>query len=139
MMDTVPVLLVHPDAAVGRLVREALESFCACTVEVTTSPLAGYARALQQDYRLYLFALTMEPLAGPLLYELISTAHQHTQLGRATPAIIFFCQPADLPRHEALLRDARIKALLITPPKISQLLEKVAGTLPPKAGPWMGA
>ncbi len=130
----VKVLLVHPDAAITRLVRETLEAFCDCSVEVTTASLAGYERALQKDYRLYLFALRMEPLEGPLLYEIISTAHQYAQPGRATPAIIFLCEAGDLARQESLLRDARIKGVVLTPPKIGQLLEKVSGLLPAKAG-----
>jgi CheY-like chemotaxis protein len=128
------VLLVHPDSAIARLVRETLETFCDCQVEATTASVAGYERALQRDYRLYLFALRMEPLDGPLLYELISTAHQYAQTDRATPAVIFLCEAADLARQEALLRDARVKGLILTPPKIGQLLEKVAMILPNKSG-----
>jgi CheY-like chemotaxis protein len=134
MSATVKVLLVHPDPAITRLVRDTLEAFCDCQVEVTTASLAGYERALQKDYRLYLFALRMDPLEGPLLYELIATAHQYAQPGRATPAVIFLCEAADIARQETLLRDARIKGVLLTPPKIGQLLEKVSGLLPAKAG-----
>jgi CheY-like chemotaxis protein len=128
------VLLVHPDVALSRLVKETLEAFCDCQVEATSASLAGYERALQREYRLYVFALKMEPLDGGLLYELISTAHQHAQGGRATPAIIFLCDASDSARQEHLLRDARVKGLLLTPPKIGQLLEKVNGILPTKVG-----
>jgi CheY-like chemotaxis protein len=134
MTPPAKVLLVHPDATLARLVRDTLETFCDCTVEATTAPIAGYERALQKEYRLYILAMRMEPLDGPLLYELISTAHQYAQGGRATPAVIYFCEAADLARQEHLLRDVRVKGTLLMPPKIGQLLERVADVLPPKAG-----
>lgn len=126
------VLIVHGDMPTSRLVRESLEAFCDCQVDVTSAALAGFERALQKDYRLYFFDLKLEKLEGPLLYELISTALQYGQSGRTVPAVIFICDPADASRRDDLLRDARVKALLTTPIAIGRLLEKVAGVLPEK-------
>jgi len=113
----------------SRLVRESLETFCDCQVETTTSALAAFERALQREYRLFLFDLKLEILDGPLLYDLINTALQHSQTGRTVPAVMYFCDSQEAARREDLHRDARVKGLIITPIAIDSLLEKVAGIL----------
>jgi CheY-like chemotaxis protein len=123
------VLLVHGDLSVSRLVRESLEAFCECTVEVTASAVAGFERALQKEHRVYLFALNLEVLPGTLLYELIGTACLHAQPAKNLPPVFYFCDQAELSRQEPLLRDARVKGLISEPIHIGRLLEKMQGLL----------
>ena len=124
------VLLVHSDMPITRLVRQSLEAFCDCQVETTSSSLIAFERALQKDYKLYLFDLKLETIDGVLLYELIGKALQYSQQGRTVPAVMFFCETQEASRRDDLLRDARVKGLITTPINISRLLEKMEGILP---------
>jgi CheY-like chemotaxis protein len=137
MADPIPkVLLLHADTPTSRLVRESLEAFCECTVEVTSAALTAYEKALQKDYQLFLFDLHQSVLDGPMLYELLAKAYQFAQHGRALPAVIYFCDGAVTNMRDELLRDARVKALLSTPVNIQRLLERVGTILPLKTDPF---
>src|SRR5690606_36146041 len=68
------VLVAHPVASTTRLIRETLESFTDARVETASDPLRAFELALQRPYRLYLFAMRLGDLSGPMLYELVATA-----------------------------------------------------------------
>lgn len=133
---TPKVLLLHGDMPTSRLVRESLEAFCECSVDTTSAALTAFERALQKDYKLFLFDLHQSVLDGAMLYELLSKVYQFSQPVRQLPAVIFFCEPREAISRDDLIRDARVKALLPTPVNISKLLEKVAGILEAKESPF---
>lgn len=127
------VLIVHSDPALLRLVRESLEAFLHCEVRTTSSGLAAFDRILQESYRLLLIDLHIPELGGELLYDLISRTYPKVHPGALTaPAVCWIGTPADHPRQDELTREARTKALLLTPLNIQRLLTTAASLLPGK-------
>ena len=125
------VLIAHRDAALLRLARESLETFLECEVRTTSSALSAFDRILQEPYRLLLLDLHLAELPGELLYDLISRAYPRVHPGSLTaPPVVWLGQSADLPRQDELTREARTKALLITPLHIQRLLDTAAALLP---------
>jgi DNA-binding response OmpR family regulator len=123
-------LVLHEDVAVSRLIREAMERFT--IAEVVTTPDAEYAfeLALQRDYKLFVFHLNAPVLGGELLYELISKAYRHCGTGyRKLPAVIYLGDSQDSLKYEELLRDARVKGILMKPLSIERLLERAGSVL----------
>lgn len=127
------VLIAHCDPALLRLVRESLETFLHCEVRTTSSGLAAFDRTLQETYRLLLLDLHLPDLPGELLYDLISRTYPRVHPGTLTaPPVLWLGLPADHPRQDALTREARTKALLLTPLNIQRLLTTAATLIPPK-------
>ncbi len=128
------VLIAHRDAALLRLARESLETFLDCEVRTTSSALGAFDRLLQEPYRLLLLDLHLTELPGELLYDLISRAYPKVHPGSLTaPPVIWLGLATDLPRQDELTREARTKALLLSPLNIQRLLD-TAGTLLPRKG-----
>ena len=126
----VSVLVVHPIASTARLIRETLENFTACRVVTTADPLRAFELALQSRYGLFLFAMQVGELSGPMLYELISKACIAGRgPGLLAPGVIFVREKDDPKLPEALARDARVKDVLNKPMRIERLLQAVAGVL----------
>ena len=110
------VLIAHADAALLRLASD-------CKVRTTSSALTAFDRTLQEPYRLLLIDLHLPDLHGELLYDLISRAYPRVHPGRLTaPPVFWLGTPADQPRQDQLTREARTKALLLTPLNIQRLL-----------------
>lgn len=127
------VLIAHSDAGLLRLTRESLEAFLDCEVRTTSSALTAFDRVLQETYRLLLLDLHLRELPGELLYDLISRAYPRVHPASLTaPPVIWLGNPSDLPRQDALTREARTKALLLTPLNIQRLLDTAAALLPRK-------
>ncbi|MEX2577803.1 MAG: hypothetical protein WD342_02000 [Verrucomicrobiales bacterium] len=124
------VLVAHPVASTSRLVRETLESFTGSRVETSSNPLRAFELALQKPYRLFIFAMQMGEITGPMLYELISKAYT---AGRGpkqlAPGVIFIREKDDAKLPEELSRDVRVKDVLTKPLRIERLLQPVAGVL----------
>lgn len=117
------VLIAHADAALLRLASESLEAFLHCKVRTTSSALTAFDRTLQEPYRLLLIDLHLPDLHGELLYDLISRAYPRVHPGVLTaPPVFWLGTPADQPRQDQLTREARTKALLLTPLNIQRLL-----------------
>ena len=126
----VAVLVAHPIASTARLIREALENFTGCLVVTTADPLRAFELALQKRYGLFLFAMQIGELSGPMLYELISKACTAGRGPRLlAPGVVFVREKDDPKLPEALARDARVKDVLNKPIRIERLLQAVAGVL----------
>lgn len=127
---SVAVLVVHPVASTSRLIRETLESFTNGRVFATGDPIRAFELALQRKYGLFLFAMQVGELSGPMLYELVSTAYA---AGRGphllAPAVVFVREKDDPRLPDSLDRDVRVKGVLSKPIRIERLLEAVAGAL----------
>ncbi|MCB1233785.1 MAG: hypothetical protein KDM91_01785, partial [Verrucomicrobiae bacterium] len=124
------VLVVHPVASTGRLVREALENFTHAEVDTSPDAIHGFELALRRHYRLFVFALFPPDLDGVLLYELLCKAHPRTHRASPTaPGVVFVRETGDPPPAADLARDARVKAILTKPLSIEKLLQSVDGTL----------
>ena len=123
--------MAHSDSALLRLARESLEAFLECDVRITSSALTAFDRVMQEPYRLLLLDLHLAELPGELLYDLISRAYPRVHPGTLTaPPVVWLGTPADLPRQDSLTREARTKALLLTPLNIQRLLDTAAALLP---------
>ena len=126
----VSVLVAHPIASTARLIRETLENFTGCRVVTTADPLRAFELALQKRHGLFLFAMQIGELSGPMLYELISKACVAGRgPGLLAPGVIFVREKDDLKLPDALARDARVKDVLNKPIRIERLLQAVAGVL----------
>jgi CheY-like chemotaxis protein len=126
----VSVLVMHPVASTGRLIRETLENFTDCRVATTAAPLRAFELALQKPYGLFLFAMESPELSGPMLYELICKA---CTAGRGqkqlAPAVIFIREKDDPKLPDEMSRDVRVKDVVNKPIRIERLLESVNGVL----------
>ena len=122
------VLVAHEDVGTCRLIRETLGQFGECAVD--TSPTAEYAYelALQRDYLLFMFGLTMPVIPGELLYELLYKAYRYGgSVARHCPGVIYIADAAVAGRAEGLLREARVKGVLVKPLSIDRILSRVKG------------
>lgn len=137
--ETRRVLIAYPSAPTTRLLRETLENFTDAQVETTSSAVRAFELALQKRYRLFFFALEMEDLNGPILYELISkvysTGHGPESLA---PGVVFIRENREETVPEELARDVRIKDVIAKPIRIERLLQAVKGVFEvrdPTTGP----
>ena len=126
----VSVLVVHPITSTARLIRETLENFTGCVVVTTADPLRAFELALQKRHGLFLFAMQIGELSGPMLYELIAKASVAGRgPGLLAPGVIFVREKDDPKLPDELTRDARVKDVLNKPIRIERLLQAVAGVL----------
>ena len=124
------VLVVHEDVTIIRLLRDTLNQFT--TAEVVTTPDAQYAfeLGLQREYKLFIIQLSLPVLNGELLYDLIGKAYRFCGTGeRQLPAVIFLADGQDTMKCEELMRDARVKGVLLKPLNIGRLLGAVGNLL----------
>ena len=125
------VLVVHEDVTVIRSIREALDQFT--SAEIVTTPDAQYAfeLALQREYKLFILQLALPVLGGELLYDLVNKAYRYCEGGeRRIPAVIYLADGQDTLKSEELLRDARVKGVLLKPLNIERLLGAAGNVLP---------
>lgn len=123
----VRILVIHPNAATTRLVRETVENFTDAKVDATADPLRGFELALQKQYRLFFFAMQMEELSGPMFYELVSKAYSAGRGDkRIAPGVVFIREKEDPKLSDELARDVRVKDVLTKPLRIERLLQPVA-------------
>ena len=113
--------------------RESLKSFCVCEVVATPNAVHAFELALQREYAFFVFGLHLQDLNGEMLYELISKAYKFAHGGsKLAPAVLYVGAEADSMRSDELLRDARVKGLLMKPIRIERLLEKAQTVLEEK-------
>ncbi|MCB1093380.1 MAG: hypothetical protein KDL87_17715, partial [Verrucomicrobiae bacterium] len=124
--------VIHQAASTGRLIRESLENFTLAEIDQSPDTSRGFELALSRRYQLFVFALHLPDMEGPLLYELISKAYAAYREGdsRTAPGVIFVREPEDEMPPTEISRDIRVKAILTKPLSIERLLESVSQTLP---------
>jgi len=124
------VLVVHEMASTYRLVRETLDNFTNGEIETTPDPLHAFELALQKDYQLFIFGLKIQEMGGPLLYELISKAYTFGREKRKiAPGVVYIREQDESRPPEELIRDARVKDIIVKPVSIDRLLQAVKGVL----------
>jgi len=124
------VLVAHDDVGTLRLIRETLAQFGEC--EIDTSPTAEYAYelALQREYALFIFGLSLPVIHGELLYGLLAKAYPLCHQGsRACPGVLYIADAPDAGRVEQLQREARVKGVLVKPLSIERILNRVKGSI----------
>lgn len=123
------VLLVHPVTSTCRLIRESLDHFCGVDVETCADARRGFELALQREYEIYLFGLSLKPMEGPLLYDLIVTAYSFSHEGKhVAPAVIYIADEGEKIDDDFAI-DARVKGVLRKPINIERLLQMTRNSL----------
>lgn len=130
------ILVVNSAGSTGRLVRETLENFGVADVDTCPDAVYGFELALKQEYQLYIFALHLPLIEGPLLYELISKSMRFAggieDATKQAPGIVYIRETGDPVPSDDLNRDARVKGFLKKPLKIERMLQVVRSALPKK-------
>ena len=124
------VLVAHDDVGTLRLIRESLGQFGECEVDTTPSAEYAYELALQREYVLFMFGLSLPVIHGELLYGLLSKAYPLCHSGaRVCPGVVYITDAADAGRAEGLQREARVKGVLVKPLSIDRILTRVKGSV----------
>lgn len=124
------ILVAHPVSSTMRLIRETLGNFTSARVDSTSDALRAFELALQKPYRLFLFAIDLGKLDGPLLYELISTTYSTGHGAKdMAPGVVFIREKDDPKLPDELSRDARVKDVLTKPLRIERFLEAIGGSV----------
>ena len=130
------ILVVNSAGSTRRLVRETLENFGVADVDTCPDAVYGFELALKQEYQLYIFALHLPLIEGPLLYELISKSMRFAggieDATKQAPGIVYIRETGDPVPSDDLNRDARVKGFLKKPLKIERMLQVVRSALPKK-------
>jgi DNA-binding response OmpR family regulator len=121
------VLIVDDDAAVLRIIREALQNFLHWEVDTSPKPEYGFELALKKRYDLMIFDFSMPLIDGTLLFLLISKAYENMSPARKMPALLLVSGQGSDQRARELLEEAPVRGFLPKPFTINQLLEKVKG------------
>lgn len=125
------VLVAHDDVGTLRLLRETLAQFTDCEVDTSPTALYAFELAVERDYALFIFGLSLPVISGDLLYELLSKAYPHCHSSaRTCPGIVYITDTHEANQVEALQREARVKGVLAKPLAIDRILDRVKGSLP---------
>ncbi len=124
------VLVVDDDAAILRIIRDALQSFLQWEVDTSPKPEYGFELALKKQYDLMIFDFSMPMIDGTLLFDLISKVYENTQPARTVPPLLLVSGQGADERAQELLKEARVRGFLAKPFTINRLLEKVKVCFP---------
>lgn len=127
------VLVVDDDAAVLRIMREALQNFMRCEVDTTPKPEHAFELALKKKYDLMIFDFSMPLIDGALLFQLILKVYENAKPARTMPPLLLVSGQGGDERAQELLKEARVCGFLPKPFTINRLLEKVKVCLPENA------
>jgi CheY-like chemotaxis protein len=128
--EAIRVLVVDDDAAILRIMREALQNFLHCEVDTSPNPEYAFELALQRNYDLMIFDFSMPVIDGALLFSLISKVYDHATPPRRMPPLLLVSGQGGDARAQELLKEARVCGFLPKPFTINRLLEKVRACLP---------
>ena len=132
--EPLPRLLVA-DASLPnrRLIRELLTAFRACELDDAASAEHTFERALQREYALFIFALTLPDMGGALLDRLIARVYPKVHAGTVTaPPVIFLVRSEEMPAFREVERDARVRGCVPLPLNLDALLNTAGPLLPAK-------
>ncbi len=129
-VESKKVLVVDDDAAVLRIIREALQGFLQCQVDTSPKPEYGFELALKKNYDLMIFDFSMPLIDGTLLFELIAKVYENARPARIVPPLLLVSGQGGDERAQELLKEARVRGFLAKPFTINRLLLKVKECLP---------
>ena len=116
-----------------RLIREALTAFHQCEVDDAASAEHAYERALQREYSLFIFALTLPDFNGVLLDRLLARVYPRIHPGRVTaPPVIYLVRNDETPAFHEIQRDARVRGSVPLPLNLDALMNAARPLLPSK-------
>ena len=116
-----------------RLIREFLTAFRACEMDDAASGEHTFERALQREYALFIFALSLPDMSGTLLDRLIARVYPRVHEGAVTaPPVIFLVRGDEMPAFREVERDARVRGCVPLPLNLDALMNAAGSLLPPK-------
>jgi CheY-like chemotaxis protein len=124
------ILMVDDDAALLRIVREALTSVLRCQVDTSPIPQYGFELALKKSYDLFVFDFQMPMIDGAMLFFLIDKVYNHAQPVRKVPPLILVSGKADEARAQELLKEPGVRGLIAKPFAMNRLLDKIREVVP---------
>ncbi len=128
--ETKRVLIVDDDAAVLRIIREALQNLLHWEVDTSPKPEYGFELALKKNYDLMIFDYSMPMIDGTLLFFLISKVYENLSPPRTIPPLLLVSGQGSDARAQELLKEARVRGFLAKPFTINRLIEKVKACFP---------
>lgn len=132
MSDTPPkkILMVDDDAALLRIVREALLSCLRCEIDTSPNPEYGFELALKKTYDLFIFDFSMPMIDGAMLFFLIGKVYENASPPRVVPPLLLISGKADERRAQELLREPGVRGLIAKPFAVNRLIEKARECVP---------
>jgi CheY-like chemotaxis protein len=132
MSETEPkrILIVDDDAALMRVMREALTSILRCEVDTSPKPEYGFELALKKTYDLLMFDFQMPMIDGAMLFFLIGKVYTNSVPPRRVPPLLLVTGKGDEKRAQELLQEAGVRGLVPKPFAVNRLIEKVKECVP---------
>ncbi|MFZ4765348.1 MAG: hypothetical protein ACOYMN_10380 [Roseimicrobium sp.] len=128
------VLVADASLPNRRLIRELLTAFRSCEIDDAANAEHAFERALQREYALFIFALTLPDMDGALLDRLLARVYPRLHPQTATaPPVIFLVRPDENATFREVERDARVRGGVPLPLSLDSLMNAAGSLLPPKA------
>lgn len=128
------VLVADANLSNRRLIREALTAFRHCEVDDAATAEHAYERAIQREYALFIFALSLPDMSGAMLDRLLARVYPRLHAGSLTaPSIIYLMRPEETSAFHELQRDARVRGSVPLPLNLEALLNATGTALPSKS------
>jgi CheY-like chemotaxis protein len=132
-MPPARVLVADASLPNRRLIREALTAFHRCEVDDAASAEHAFERALQREYGLFIFALTLPDFSGALLDRLLARIYTRLHPAAATaPPVIYLVRNDEAATLREIQRDARLRGSVPLPLNLDALMNAAQPLLPPK-------
>ena len=124
------ILMVDDDAALLRIMREALLSCLRCEIDTSPNPEYGFELALKKTYDLFIFDFSMPMIDGAMLFFLIGKVYENASPPRVVPPLLLISGKADERRAQELLREPGVRGLIAKPFVVNRLIEKARECVP---------
>jgi CheY-like chemotaxis protein len=124
------ILMVDDDAALLRIVREALTSCLRCEVDTSPKPEYAFELALKKTYDLFIFDFQMPMIDGAMLFFLIGKVYNNIEPVRNIPPLLLVSGKAEEERAQELLKEPGVAGLVAKPFAMNRLLEKIKECVP---------
>lgn len=114
-----------------RLIREVLTAFLRCEVDDAAAAEHAYERALQREYALFIFAISLPDMSGTLLDRLLARVCPRLHTGTVTaPPVIFLVRSDESAAYHEVARDARVRGAVPLPLNLDTLMSLSSNLLP---------
>jgi CheY-like chemotaxis protein len=135
MSDLPPPRVLVTDASLPnrRLIREFLTAFRHCEIDDAATAEHAFERALQREYALFIFALTLPDMNAALLDRLLTKVYPRCHPGLITaPPVVYLVRSDESSAFYEIQRDARVRGSVPLPLSLDALMATAGALLPPK-------
>ncbi len=125
------VLVADASLPNRRLIREALTAFLHCEVDDAAAAEHAFERALQREYALFIFAISLPDMSGTLLDRLLARVCPRVHAGTVTaPPVVFLVRGDEAAAFHEVARDARVRGSVPLPLSLDALMNITSTLLP---------